>query len=93
MSSTPYPCKQVPMGAPFTNPCRTSLQCNDPYTAYGYWRRRFNTDYAYLTCYYYPYADRWFYPNGYVFASQRSSDCSATTMGGAPCNSTLPFTN
>lgn len=88
--STPYPC--VTSNSIYTNPCRPAAVilpgnkhvCGDPYTMYGYWRRRFATDYNYLTCYYYPYTDKRFYPNGYI--SVKNPDCANNA-----CNGTRPF--
>jgi hypothetical protein len=77
--STPYPC--VTQGSIYTNPYRVPATvlpganptCGDPYTMYGYWRRRFCSDYNYLTCYYYPYTDSRFYANGYL--NVKNSNC------------------
>ncbi len=88
--STPYPC--VTQNSIYTNPCRSpavvlpgaSATCGDPYTMYGYWRRRFSSDINYLTCYYYPYPDRYFYPNGYLLNPR--ADCS-----NAACNGSKPY--
>jgi hypothetical protein len=74
-----YPC--VTQGSIYTNLTRQPAvvlpggnpACGDPYTMYGYWRRRFCSDYNYLTCYYYPYTDSRFYANGYI--NLRNGDC------------------
>ncbi len=79
--STPYPC--VTQGSMYTNPNRTPAvvlpganpACGDPYTMYGYWRRRFCSDYNYLTCYFYPYTDSRFYANGYINVKNNNCDC------------------
>ncbi len=89
------PC--VTQGSIYTNPCRTPAvvlpganpACGDPYTMYGYWRRRFGSDYAYLTCYYYPYPSTSYYANGYLV--NPSGECTSTSQGGSPCNGSLPF--
>lgn len=82
MPSTPYPC--VTQGSMYTNPGRAPAvvlpganpACGDPYTMYGYWRRRFCTDYNYLTCYYYPYTDSRFFANGYLNVKNPDCDCN-----------------
>ncbi len=86
MPSTPYPC--VTQGSMYTNSCRVPATvlpgadstCGDPYTMYGYWRRRFATDYNYLTCYYYPYTDRYFFANGYL--REQNQDCLNNACNG-----------
>ena len=51
----------VKKGSAYTNPNSTinyfSSKCEDPYTAYSYWYRRFPDQTAYLNCYNLPYRD------------------------------------
>ncbi len=90
-----YPC--VTQNSIYTNPCRSpavipaggNTACGDPYTMYGYWRRRFASDQAYLTCYYYPYTDRFFYQYGYL--RNQNPECTSTAQSGQPCNGSLPY--
>lgn len=77
---TPYPC--VTKGSMYTNANRDpavltvgNTTCGDPYTMYGYWRRRFCSDYNYLTCYYYPYTDSRFFANGYLSTKNTTCEC------------------
>lgn len=66
----------VKPGSIYTNPKANfgyfTKQCQDPYTAYGYWYRRFPNQTNYLNCYNIPWVDpllnnKW----GYVTGSKK----------------------
>lgn len=56
---------------PNTNINYFSKKCLDPYTAYGFWYRKFADEKQYLNCYNIPYRDPFLAKYGYIDAGNK----------------------